>query len=252
MKLHTLEPHTPSPRPWKSLLLSASMSLTIFLNFFTYLFSARQSLCGCMSVSLVAASGGFSLWWFLLLWLEKAMATDSSTLTWKIPQTEEPGGLQSMGSLRVRHDWATSLSLFTFHFHALEKEMATHSSILTWRIPGMGEPGGLPSMSHRVGQDWSVLAAAAAACCRARALGQEGFSSCDMRAQQLWLPGSRARAQKLWPTGLVALLHVRSSWIRDWTCISWIGSWILYHWATREALNLTILDSIYKSDQLYF
>ena len=53
---------------------------------------------------------------------------------------------------------------FTFHFHALEKEMATHSSGLAWRIPGMGEPGGLLSMgSHRVGHNWSNLAAAAAA-----------------------------------------------------------------------------------------
>ena len=53
---------------------------------------------------------------------------------------------------------------FTFHFHALEKEMATHSSVLARRIPGMGEPGGLPSLgSHRVGHDWSDLAAAAAA-----------------------------------------------------------------------------------------
>ena len=51
---------------------------------------------------------------------------------------------------------------FTFHFHALEKEMATHSSVLAWRIPGTGEPSGLPSMgSHRVGHDWSDLAAAA-------------------------------------------------------------------------------------------
>ena len=49
------------------------------------------------------------------------------------------------------------------HFHELEREMATHSSILAWRIPGMEEPDGLPSMgSHRVGQDWSDLAAAAA------------------------------------------------------------------------------------------
>ena len=49
---------------------------------------------------------------------------------------------------------------FTFHFHALEKEMATHSSVLAWRIPGTGEPRGLPSMgSHRVGHDWSDLAA---------------------------------------------------------------------------------------------
>ena len=53
---------------------------------------------------------------------------------------------------------------FTFHFHALEKETATHSSVLAWRIPGTGEPGGLLSMgSHRVGHDWSNLAAAAAA-----------------------------------------------------------------------------------------
>ena len=51
---------------------------------------------------------------------------------------------------------------FTFHFHALEKEMAAHSSVLAWRIPGTGEPGELPSMgSHRVGHDWSDLAAAA-------------------------------------------------------------------------------------------
>ena len=53
---------------------------------------------------------------------------------------------------------------FTFHFHALKKEMATHSSVLAWRIPGTGEPGALPSIgSHRVGHNWSDLAAAAAA-----------------------------------------------------------------------------------------
>ena len=79
------------------------------------------------------------------------MAPHSSTLAWKIPWTEEPGRLQSMGLQRVRHDQVTS---FTFHFHALEKEMATHSSVLAWRIPGTKEPGGLPSMgSHRVGHD---------------------------------------------------------------------------------------------------
>ena len=92
------------------------------------------------------------------------MASHSSTLAWKIPWMEGPGRLQSMGSLRVRHDWATSLSLFTFHFHALEKEMATHTSVLAWRIPGTGEPGELRSLgSHRAGHDWSDLAAAAAA-----------------------------------------------------------------------------------------
>ena len=89
------------------------------------------------------------------------MATHSSTLDWKVTWTEEPGRLRSMGSLGVGCDWATSLSLFTFHFHALEKEMATHSSVLAWKIPGTGEPSGLPSMGlHRVGHNWSDLAAA--------------------------------------------------------------------------------------------
>ena len=152
----------------------------------------------------------FSYKWALGLSSAKARAPHSSALAWKIPWTEEPGGLQSMGSWRVGHDWATSLSLFTFmhwrrkchptpvllpgkshgrrslvgytvhgvaksrtrlsdftltfHFHASEKEMATHSSVLAWRIPGTGEPDGLPSMgSHRVGHDWSDLAAAAVA-----------------------------------------------------------------------------------------
>ena len=82
--------------------------------------------------------------------MEKAVATHSRTLAWKIPWTEEPGRLQSMGSLRVGHSNFT----FTFHFHAWENEMATHFSVLVWRIPGMGEPRGLPSVgSHRAGHD---------------------------------------------------------------------------------------------------
>ena len=87
------------------------------------------------------------------------MAPHSSTLAWKIPWTEEPGRLQSMGSLGVSHDYnfqVDNLSdfTFTFHFHALEKEMASHSSVLAWRIPGTGEPGGLPSLGS---QSWTQL-----------------------------------------------------------------------------------------------
>ena len=52
-------------------------------------------------------------------------------------------GCSPWGSLKVGRDSATSLSLFTFHFHALEEEMATHSSVLAWRIPGLGWGGGL-------------------------------------------------------------------------------------------------------------
>ena len=95
--------------------------------------------------------------------LEKAMATHSSTFAWKIPWTEEPGGLQSMESLRVGCDKATSLSLFTF---------------MHWRGKWQPTPGFLPGESQGwrslvgcclwgrtiVRHDWSDLAAAVAAC----------------------------------------------------------------------------------------
>ena len=68
------------------------------------------------------------------------MAPHSNTLAWQIPWMEEPGGLQSMGSLSQTRP---SDFTFTFHIHALEKAMATHSSVLAWRIPGTGEPGGV-------------------------------------------------------------------------------------------------------------
>ena len=91
--------------------------------------------------------------------LEKAMAHHSSTLVWKIPWAEEPGRLPSMGSRRVKHDWATSLSLFTF---------------MHWRrkwpvfLPGesqeRGSLVGCCLWGHRVRHDWSDLAAARPTC----------------------------------------------------------------------------------------
>ena len=62
--------------------------------------------------------------------MEKAMAPHSSTLAWKIPWMEEPSRVQSMGSVRVGHDWAISLSLSTFHFHFS----------LSWIGEGNGNP----------------------------------------------------------------------------------------------------------------
>ena len=81
------------------------------------------------------------------------MAPRFSTLAWKIPWMEEPGGLHTVHGVGKRRTRGSDFT-FTFHSHALEKEMATHSSVLAWRIAGTGEPGGLPSMgSHRVGRD---------------------------------------------------------------------------------------------------
>ena len=119
--------------------------------------------------------------------LEEEMATHSSILTWRVPWTEEPGGLQSIGSQRVGHGWVTKharcirlgvhpipaslVAQMVKHLPTmqetrvrsvgredlLEKEMATHSSILAWRIPWTEEPVGLQFMgSQRVGHNWAT------------------------------------------------------------------------------------------------
>ena len=110
--------------------------------------------------------------------LEKEMATHSSVLAWRIPGTGEPGGLPSMGSPRVGHDWSDlaaagrQMVAHSVKNHLpmqetwvwslgqedpLEKEMANHSSILAWKIPWTEEPGGQQSVgSQRVRHDWAT------------------------------------------------------------------------------------------------
>ena len=92
---------------------------------------------------------------------EKAMATHSSTLAWKIPWTEEPGGLQSMVSLRVWHDWATSLSLFTF---------------MHWRRKGQPTPVFLPGESQR---QWAPIYGVALSRTRLKRLSSSSSSITD-------------------------------------------------------------------------
>ena len=107
----------------------------------------------------------------------------SSTLAWKIPWTEEPGA--AVHGVAKSQTWLSNFT-FTFHFHSLEKEMAIHSSVLAWRILGTGEPGGLPSMeSHRVGHDWSDLAAAAA-CMEVRVGLYRKLSTEELYGSESW------------------------------------------------------------------
>ena len=93
------------------------------------------------------------------MYSEKAMAPHSSTLAWKIPWTEKPGRLQSVGSLRVGYDWATSLSLFTF-MHWRRKWQPT-PVFLPGESQGRGSLVGFCLWGHTE-SDWSDLAAAAA------------------------------------------------------------------------------------------
>ena len=90
---------------WVAILLLQWIFLTLRLN---------PNLLPCRQILYNLSHQRNSNFRLLQILEEKAMATHSSTLAWKIPWTEEPGGLQSMASLRVGHNWATSLSLFTF------------------------------------------------------------------------------------------------------------------------------------------
>ena len=79
------------------------------------------------------------------------MAIHSRTLAWKIPWTEEPGGLQSMGSLESD---TTECLHFHFSLSCIGEGNGNPFQFLAWRIPGTGEPGGLPSVGlRRVGHD---------------------------------------------------------------------------------------------------
>ena len=113
--------------------------------------------------------------------LEKEMATHSSVLAWRIPGTGHPGGLSSMGSHRVGHNWSDWAAAGAVQSplvaqwsgiclamqdtwvrslgreDPLEEEMATYSSIVAWEVPWTEEPGRLQSMkSPGVGHDWAA------------------------------------------------------------------------------------------------
>ena len=164
------------------------------------------------------------------------MAPHSSPLAWKIPWTEKPSRLQSMGSLsRTR----LSNFTFTFHFHALEKEMATHSSVLAWRIPGMGEPGELPSMgSCRVGHYWSDSAAAAMSI-RMTPLGNFSIDKSSMLSKNLTRPSSQTLSHLLpwWTQDL--LRHSLSSVTFQGTSRRWFAQTLGYYSGRVEPCCIT-------------
>ena len=137
---------------------------------------------------LKAGASRFGVWWEPSS--EKAMAPHSSTLAWKIPWTEEPGRLQSMGWWRVGHDWVTSLWLFTFR-HWRRKWQPT-PVFLPGESQGWGSLEGCCLWGRRVGHDWSDLAAAAAAAAESPLLG------CWLLTSHCILVGQKESGRVLW------------------------------------------------------
>ena len=136
-------------------------------------------------------------------YLEKAMATHSSTLAWNIPWTEVPGRLQSLGSRRVGRDWATLLSLFTF---------------MNWRRKWQPTPVFLPGKSH--GQkslvDYSPW------CCKELDTSEQAYTHCSK--QPFWLELHLL---------VFYFFLTASSQPRVWTQVSYIAGRFFTSWATR-------------------
>ena len=146
--------------------------------------------------------------------LEKEMAIHSSTVAWKIPWTEEPGRLQSMGSQRLRHDWATSRHFIYVHIYDFVSAFIfgrAGSSFCTRAFSSCG------TQASHCG-DFS---------CEAQALGHQGFGRCGS-----WALETSSTVARM---GLAAPQHMGSSQLRDWTCVSCLGRRILIHWAAKEA-----------------
>ena len=156
--------------------------------------------------------------------LEKAMAPLSSTLAWEIPWTEEPGRLQSMGSQRVRHDWATSLSLFTF---------------MHWRRQWQPTPVFLENPRDR-GACWAAVYGFAQSQTRLMRLSSSRNSPTLCDPMDCSPPASSVHgiSQAVILEWVVISFSRGSSWGRDQILVSCNSRQILYHCATWEALSL--------------
>ena len=172
--------------------------------------------------------------------LVNAMEPHSSTLAWNIPWTEEPGRLQSMGSLRVGHNWATSLSLFTF-MHWGRKWQPT-PVFLPGESQGLGSLVCCHLWGHRVGHDWSDLAAAAGLPFSRGSFQHRDQTNVSLIAGRLFTSWVTMEAQKYWsgwpipsPTD-VPVPGVKLGF-------SWIARRFFANWAIREAPTFPQSDS---------
>ena len=116
--------------------------------------------------------------------MEKAMAPYSSTLAWRILWTEEPGGLLSMGSHRVGHDWVTSLSLFTF-MHWRRKWQPT-PVFLPGESQGLGSLVGCCLWGRRVRHDWSNLASSSSSTSGKISNWTQRITNCQLITDATW------------------------------------------------------------------
>ena len=184
------------------------------------------------------------------------MAPHSGTLAWKIPWMEEPGRLQSMGSLRVRHNWAISLSLFTvMHWRRkwqptpvfLPGESRGRGSLVGCRLWGRTESDTTEGTWQQQQQPWnqkiihpSIIIWENTDHVKDRtAMCVWGLNCCVIICDRMDYSLYGSSVHGIFQARIlewVAISYSRgSSWPRDQTHVSRIGKRILYHWVTWEA-----------------
>ena len=176
----------------------------------------------------------------------------SSTLAWKIPWTEEPGRLQSMGSLRVGHDWVTSLLLFTF---------------MHWRRKWQPTSVFLPGESQEWQAWWVAVYGVAQSWTRLKRLSSSSSNlsknrpqlcmsaqSCPTLCDPMDCSPPDSSVHGISQARILEWIFISSSRgsspPRDWTQVSYgscIGRQILYHWATGKSSHSYILYNIHLS-----
>ena len=130
-------------------------------------------------------------------------------------------------------EWSRLSFIYKILALSPEKAMAPHSSTLAWRIPGTGEPGGLPSMgSHRVGHDWSDLAAAAAA---SSPWTPPFYSLC---VSVISVPSRHSVWDHSFPT-------------RDKPILPAVEAWTVNHWTTREVPSILFLKFLLDTFKIF-
>ena len=166
------------------------------------------------------------------------MAPHSSTLAWKIPWTEEPGRLQSMGSQGVGHNWATPLSLFTF-MHWRRKWQPTPVF-----LPGESqgrEPGGLPSMGSQSRTRLKRLSSSSSSSGSSKGYVQQVSFRAASSSVLSFYPNIKLVLWLLWMyhfSGIFSLIFVKVSYLVHslWTFLlsvvllltSWLEKWLLH------------------------
>ena len=181
--------------------------------------------------------------------LEKEVATHSSILAWSIPWTEEPGGLQSMGSQRLKHDWSghthtkrhISQTPVPRLFLSFNSGVCFTGNVLKTEMRAVTFTSG----KGMRGKAWYVAQPAQMLLLLMAIMCGQWLQSCLTLLNSMACSPPGSSVHGILQATVLEWVAISFSWgssrPRDWTCVSCIGRWILYHWATKKAQVINII-----------